>query len=108
MPIIELDSDAGKRFGFESSKFDGYLFRHGKAIWISHISSKQPHKGNLKKLFDTIESKGFHIVVPTPSNRMQMICAKRGMEYMPLENTDDGTVFGMAKPEIFEKKKLSL
>lgn len=67
-------------FGFSPDKFEGYLTKQGKFMWISFIMSKQPKKGNLKVLFDKIESLGYTIIVPTPSNRMMEICKKRGME----------------------------
>jgi len=77
--IITLDSNRGKRFGFTHDLFDGYLWKRGKRIIISFIESREPGKGHLKALFDRIESLGYTIAVPTPSNRMRMICEKRGM-----------------------------
>jgi hypothetical protein len=77
--IINLDSNRGKRFGFTSDLFDGYLWKRGPRIIISFIESRDPGKGHLKALFDRIESLGYTIAVPTPSNRMRMICEKRGM-----------------------------
>ena len=77
--IIKLDGKRGKRLGFTSDLFDGYLWKRDKRIIISFIESRDPGKGHLKALFDRIESLGYTIAVPTPSNRMRMICEKRGM-----------------------------
>ena len=77
--IINLDSKRGKRLGFTHDLFDGYLWKRDKRIIISFIESRDPGKGHLKALFDRIESLGYTIAVPTPSNRMRMICEKRGM-----------------------------
>lgn len=84
--IIELDSDFGKEFGFTADKFFGWLWKQSNFIWISFIESKYEGKGNLRKLFDTIEEKGFEIIVPTPSQRMQMICEKRGMKLQMIDS----------------------
>lgn len=96
MPIIELDSKIGKEFGFTSDKFDGYLWQDNEVLLISFIESLQPHQGNLRKLFDTIEEKGFTIIVPTPSIRMEGICNMRGMEKILL-NYDNEQVECMTK-----------
>ena len=77
--IIKLDGKRGKRLGFTSDLFDGYLWKQAKRITISFIISLQEGRGHLKTLFDRIESLGYTIAVPTPSNRMRMICEKRGM-----------------------------
>jgi hypothetical protein len=77
--IINLDSKRGKRLGFTSDLFDGYLWKRGRRIIISFIESLDPGKGHLKALFDRIESLGYTIAVPTPSKRMRVICEKRGM-----------------------------
>lgn len=78
--IIKIDSYRGKKFGFESDKFGGYLWKDGDKIIISTIESFYSGKRHLKQLFDNIESKGFKIIVPTPSTRMEKICLKRDME----------------------------
>lgn len=88
--IIKLDSKNGKQFGFTKDKFSGWLWKHNQFIWISFIESLQPHKGNLKQLFDTIEEKGYNIIVPTPFPRMKSICFKRGMKYTHIES--DGEI----------------
>lgn len=77
--MIKPDSKFAKTIGFTSDKFSGWLWRDGKYIWISFIESKDPHKGNLKHLFDKIEELGYIIIVPTPLGRMIEICLKRGM-----------------------------
>ena len=77
--LIDLGTPRADELGFTSELFDGYLWKHGNNIIISFIDSKHPGKGNLKRLFDGIEAKGFAIAVPTPSRRMHAICLKRGM-----------------------------
>ncbi len=77
---ILLNSEAGKRLGFMSNLFesDSYLWRVGKAIWISLIFSKFPGKGNFKKLVQNILDLGFTVIVPTPSNAMRQRLEKWG------------------------------
>lgn len=87
--IIELDSDSGKRFGFTSDKFDGYLWERDGHIWISTIISKQEGEGNLSKLFRMIHENGYRIKVPTPFARMKSILEK--MSFQKTEEwTDEG------------------
>jgi len=76
--IIDLDTPRGKKFGFTSDKFDGWLWKAGNYIYISFIVSKQPGRGHLSQLFNAILSKGYGIKVPTPSALMQTILAKKG------------------------------
>jgi len=70
---IELDSSFGKKLGFTSDKFEGYLWLEGDYVMISLIISKLPGQGNLLKLFDRILSLGYGIKVPVPSVKMSMI-----------------------------------
>ncbi len=77
--IIELNSPFATELGFVKGKFFGYLWKDGDRITISFIESLHPGKGNLRALFDKIESLGFAIAVPTPSVRMRAICERRGM-----------------------------
>ena len=76
--IIDLDSEKGKDLGFTSDKFEGYLWKHGRYIYISFIISKQQGEGNLSQLFTNIESKGYGIKVPTPFARMTQILLTHG------------------------------
>ena len=71
-------------YGFSKEKFDGYLWKKGQFMWISLITSKCPGCGNVRKLFDAIESFGLRIIVPVPSSRMMQICRKRGMELVSI------------------------
>lgn len=90
--IIELDSEFAKKIGFTSDKFDGHLWNEAPDyIVISFIVSKDPRKGNLRKLFDSIEALGYGILVPTPSDQMYAICKKRGMQYGLLAGLGDDT-----------------
>ena len=78
--IITLDSEAGKELGFTSDLFGGWLWGDGENVVISMIFSLKEGQGNLTRLFDAIESKGYGIVVPTPVGKMELICKKRGMK----------------------------
>jgi hypothetical protein len=77
--IIKPDTEFAQKIGFIKDKFSGWLWEDGKYMWISFIESKQEHQGNLRQLFDKIEELGYIIIVPTPFDRMEMICRKRGM-----------------------------
>lgn len=50
--IVELDSEMGKKLGFTSDLFDGWLWERGEDIYISFIMSNLEGKGNLRKLID--------------------------------------------------------
>ncbi len=99
--MIKLDDDFAKLIGFTSDNFDGYLWRpetvkeEDKHITISLITSKNPGNGNLVKLFRAIENKGYGIVVPTPSKRMESICAEYGFEHKILEDPFMGRLEAM-------------
>ena len=101
--IIKIDSKKGREFGFTSDKFskDSYLWKDGKFIWISFIASINEHKGNLRALFDTIETKGYNIIVPTPMNRMMAICEKREMKLNGLYHYGD-YVESMLKEDVIK------
>jgi len=77
---IELDSILGKQLGFTSDKFDGWLWKDGEYIIVSFIESLQQGQGNLSKLFDLINIKGYGIKVPTPFARMQLIITAKGFK----------------------------
>lgn len=98
--MIDFNDPLAKEFGFTNDKFSGWLWIKGNIIFISFIESLQQGKGNLKTLFDTIESKGYDILVPTPFPRMQMICEKRGMKLY-----SDGEMEVMLKPDVAERLK---
>jgi len=78
--IIELDSELGKRLGFTSDKFDGYLWKIGNYIYISFIESKNKGKGNFSRFLQEIIKAGFGIKVPTPMGRMPLILAHKGFK----------------------------
>ena len=59
-------------------KFDGYLFKKNKDIYISFIFSRNKRNGNLTQLFNNILNKGFNIKVPIPFPLMQLILNKKG------------------------------
>ena len=102
--IIDLDSDRGKEFGFTSDKFDGWLWKKGKNIWISFIISKQQGKGNFRDLLQHIRILGYGVKVPTPSTRMAAILRKLGFTYTWTKTT----MFGCIKEscEVWEIKRL--
>lgn len=100
--MIDFSDPLAEEFGFTKDKFSGYLWIKDKTIFISFIESLQQGKGNLKNLFDTIESKGYDILVPTPFPRMQRICEKRGMIMCT-----NGEYEFMLKPSVAEKQSAS-
>jgi len=77
---IEPDSEFGKTLGFTSDKFDGWLWRKDRYIYISFIISKQPRRGNLRRLFKRILELGYGIKVPTPLGLMRAIVRKYGFK----------------------------
>lgn len=97
--MIDFNDPLAKELGFTEDKFSGYLWVKDKMIFISFIESRQPGKGNLKNLFDTIEAKGYDILVPTPFPRMQKICTIRGMKMY-----QDGEHEIMLRPEVAERR----
>lgn len=78
--IIQIDSDKAKPFKFTSDKYDraSYLWKKDNDIIISFIDTVDHGKGYLTELFNNISSKGFNILVPTPSNKMRGILEKKG------------------------------
>jgi len=76
--VIHPDSKFGKKIGFTSDKFDGYLWKLGDYIYISFIISKQPNQGNLSKLFNNILNTGHGVKVPTPIGKMEIIVRRKG------------------------------
>ena len=78
--IVELDSEMGKKLGFTSDLFDGWLWERGEDIYISFIMSNLEGKGNLRKLIDRVLSLHFNVKVPTPSNRMLKILIRGGFK----------------------------
>jgi len=84
--MITLGDDFANKIGFTEGLFHGYLWRpevkenENKHIIISLITSKFPRQGNTWNLFKTIESLGYSILVPNPSNAMRALCTKYGFE----------------------------
>lgn len=76
--LIELDSDFGKKLGFTSDLFKGWLGESDNYIYISCIISLYPGQGNLSRLFDSILKLGYGIKVPTPFGAMKAILNKKG------------------------------
>ena len=96
---IELDSSLGKKLGFTSDKFDGWLWRKGKDIYISFIVSLNEGQGNLSKLFDRILELGYNIKVPIPLGKMRLILTKKSFR----RNWEYDKRFG--KVEVWELTK---
>ena len=104
--IIEPGSKVGIKIGFTKRKFDGYLYKKDDAIWISVIISKDPGKGNVRTLFDMIESIGYEIIVPTPSIRMAFICTLRNMVPATIEvDMEMGAVLCMVSRKMYKQLK---
>ena len=78
--IILPDSEFGRRIGFTSDKFYGYLWKRGDSIYISMIVSKKPMQGNFSRFIDNILRLGYKVKVPTPIGIMPLILAKKGFK----------------------------
>ena len=76
--IIDLDTEFAKEIGFTSDKFQGYLWRVERSIYISVIRSLKPRQGNLTALFNAIRERGYQLKVPGPFPLMEYICRKKG------------------------------
>lgn len=81
-PIISLDSAFGKSIGFTSEKFVrySYLWRIRKTVYISLIEATTPGRGDFSRLLANLQRRGFRVKVPTPSNRMTLILARKGFK----------------------------
>lgn len=64
--------------GFTSDRFDGWLGKKDRYIYISFIESLQPGQGHLSELFNNILKRGYGIKVPTPFVHMKAIITKKG------------------------------
>lgn len=107
MPIIDLNSELAISFGFTPDKFDGWLWQTDNTIWVSFITSLEEGKGNVKQLFDNIESKGFDIIVPAPFARMKKICEARGMEMHWIQDSDGEACQAMIPAKLVGTLKLN-
>ncbi len=78
MPIIPVDSELGKTFGFTSDKFEcaSYLWSDDNTIYVSFIMAKDFHKGHFRELVNTILKKGYIVKIPTPIGIMPHIVRK--------------------------------
>jgi len=99
--IIKLNTDRGKKFGFFSDLFFGYLWKRGDYIIISFIESLHEGQGNLSKLFSSILDEGYGIKVPTPFARMEKILRLKGFK----QTYEYSKTFG-EDVEIWVKEKL--
>ena len=83
----------GKSFHPE---FDGYIGEKDDGVFISAIHSNQKGKGNFSRLLQELKEKYNWIKIPTPSNTLIKICAKKGFvlrpEYFPEPCSDWGEV----------------
>ena len=75
---IPIDSELGKKIGFTSDLFKGYLWIKGNDIFISAIASIHEGKGNLTNLFNKIEELGYTIKIPVPLGKMTSILINKG------------------------------
>jgi hypothetical protein len=76
--VIELDSDRGRRLGFTSDRFGGYLWKLGEYVMISMAISSE--RGNFRQLVEEIQSLGMGVKIPTPIGRMQNIVREAGYQ----------------------------
>jgi len=78
--IIRVGTINGDSLGFTAALFmeDSYLWKKEGSIYVSLIESREKGTGALRSLFETLESKGFTIKVPTPFPRMLQILQKQG------------------------------
>ena len=85
-----------KKYGWQKSKFQGYISLEGDVIFISAIWSKQCGKGHFSRLVKNLHKAGFTIKVPNPFEHMEAICEhlgfKRTTELFP-EAGEDITVY---------------
>jgi hypothetical protein len=77
--MIALDSPSGNLLGFNSNRFEGYLWSQGDAVVVSFIVSKE--RGNFRELVRRIHALGLTVKVPTPLGRMQEILIKNGYQH---------------------------
>lgn len=82
MPAINLDSPFARKIGFTSDKFveHSYLWKIRKTIYISLKESVKPGQGDFSQLITNLQRRGFRVKVPTPSNRMTLILARKGFK----------------------------
>lgn len=76
--MISLDSDDARSIGFTSDLFKGWLWKVGDQIYISMIESLHEGKGNMSRLFASIEAAGYRVTVPTPLAKMRKILLHMG------------------------------
>ena len=76
--VFGFENPLAKKVGFTSDKFDGWLGKKGRYIYISFIVSKHPNQGNFSKLCQRILGEGYGIKVPTPFAGMMAICVTHG------------------------------
>jgi len=74
---IGLDSEAGKRFGFTSDKYGGWLWERDGAIYVSFIATRDEGRGDLSALFNAILAAGLTVKVPTPLGKMRNILERK-------------------------------
>ncbi len=101
--LINLDSPLGKKLGFTSDLFEGWLGLTDNYIYISCIISLKPRQGNLSKLFNNINKYGYGIKVPTPFADMLAIIKKKGFvetkEYFKEAGQDIPVFVSMVKSD---------
>jgi hypothetical protein len=83
--VCEPGDPRVKEYGWQKSKFRGYLSIADKTIYVSSVWSLQMGKGNYSRLIRNLHKAGFEIKVPSPFPRMESICQHLGfvrtMEY---------------------------
>ena len=101
--VCEPGDPRVKKFGWQKTKFCGYLSIQDKTIWISSVWSLNPGKGNLSRLVRNMHNAGYDIKVPGPFPKMEAICNHLGMiktaEFFP-EMGEDITIYVLKAGEL--------
>jgi hypothetical protein len=94
--VCEPGDPRVKKYGWQQSKFRGYLSIQDRTIWISSVFSLQKGKGHFSRMIRNIHKAGYQIKVPSPFPHMIEICKHLGfretIEHFP-EAGEDITVF---------------
>ncbi|MFZ2446902.1 MAG: hypothetical protein WAW37_11145 [Syntrophobacteraceae bacterium] len=70
-PQIVPDSPEAVALGYTSDKFQGYLGRKGKSVYIWQVRSRDPGKGNFSRLVQNMLASGLTVKIPTPIGKMR-------------------------------------
>ena len=81
--IINIGTPAANALGFTEDKFheDSYLWKNSDCLYVSFIASRNPGKGDFRRLVEKIHSLGLTVKIPTPLRSMEEICRKNGYQH---------------------------